>query len=168
MNRRLLLATPLLLLIRQANAATVQRFGYVSNSYQLKPSDPTGTTNASWTMMGLAGAITPKWTGTVEFTIVGSLNNSGTGASANAAIYVGTGSAPANGDALPGSALPQIGGASAYRAAAATAIVPFTLTGVATGLSVATTYWIDLGLYVFSGAGTSTATNITLTAREIP
>lgn len=74
---------------------------------QSAPSNPTGTSSATAVMMGLAGAITPRFSGRVLLMISGAIFNAGIGQGATPQLSWGTGAAPTNGAALTGN---QVGG----------------------------------------------------------
>lgn len=136
---------------------------FTSNSYQNTVSSPAGTTSATAVMMGLAGAITPETTGTVMIVISGTVSNTSTGGAAFQARY-GTGAAPANGVASTGAG---IGAPIIWSPSTAGADVPFSLTGIASGLVVGTAYWIDMQLQRATAAGTASVSSISVTAYEI-
>lgn len=127
------------------------------------PANPTGTTSTTGVMMGLAGAITPKVSGTVKIWIVGDGNNSGVGDDFRVQIRYGTGSAPANAAALTGTTL---GGLVRGQSSAGLELLPFALLGQVSGLTVATAYWVDVGLRSGSG-GTATIANISMLLEEV-
>ena len=112
---------------------------------QSSPANPSGTTNTTGLMMGLAGAITPVYTGRVMITVCGDISNGTSADGAKVQIRYGTGAAPANAAALTGTTA----GALVNMTAAANAQkCPFSLTAIVTGLTLATAIWIDVGLAV--------------------
>jgi len=137
--------------------------GATEQSTSSNPATP-GTTS-SFLMQGLAGSITTTKTGNVLITI------SGYAAPQNAVtdgikfqISYGTSTPPSNGHALTGTQVgsveqSQVGNASVYN-------MPFSITAVVTGLTVGTTYWIDLAAELTAGT-TSTLNNVTIAAVEI-
>lgn len=137
--------------------------------YMATPTNPTGTTsiNPTYVMCGLAGSITPKGSGNVWVVIEGMMLNNTANASdgMSAQIQIGTGTAPINGAASTGTVY-GVGTAFLPQAAAANKFVPFTLTAIATGLTIGTTYWIDLGQSAVVG-GTGSVINIVITAIEL-
>lgn len=133
-------------------------------STQSSPADPTGTANTTGKMMGLAGTITPAVSGRVRITITGTIfNPTAIADGAKVQIRTGTGTAPANADALTGTAA---GSLVQYIAATTAQKAPFSLTAVVTGLTLATAIWIDVGLAAITG-GTATIADLTITAQEI-
>jgi hypothetical protein len=131
---------------------------------QTSPSDPTGTTNSTGLMMGLAGALTPVYTGRVLIMLSGTIANaSGIADGANVQLRYGTGSAPANADALTGT---TVGGLVKYVSATTAEKAPFALQGIVTGLTLATAIWVDVGLAAVTG-GTATIKDLSLTIMEI-
>lgn len=99
-------------------------------------------------MMGLAGEITPTTTGSVLIFARGTITAaSGTAAGDGLAIQLsyGTGAAPSNGDSETGTQLDQqVSYTNPAAVTAADVHVPFTLVGLATGLAIGTSYWVDL------------------------
>ena len=79
-------------------------------TYSAQPANPTGTSNTTGLMMGLAGAITPAFTGRVFFSISGSIGSNTTtaGRGAKTQMRFGTGAAPANAAALTGTSIGSI------------------------------------------------------------
>lgn len=135
--------------------------------FQSSPANPTGTTDTTGKMMGLAGSITPAQTGRIMITICGNISNStaAAGDGAKAQIRYGTGSAPANAGALTGTtAGPQV--SMLLERATASDPFPFSLTAIVTGLTVGTAYWIDIALAAVA-AGTGIITNLGISAVEI-
>jgi hypothetical protein len=130
------------------------------------PGDPTGTTSTTAVMMGLGGGlhITPRVSGNVVLTICGSVSNvTGTD---GGAVYeaIGTGSAPTNGAAPAGT---EVGTTILASGLSAGGFAPYCVTGIAQGLSIGTTYWVDLALRV-QGGGTASLTRTSVVGQEIP
>src|SRR5438309_1082651 len=69
------------------------------------PADPTGTTDTTGKMMGLAIAVTPLVTGRLKIFVSGSAANNTINDGAAVQIRYGTGTAPVNGAALTGTAV---------------------------------------------------------------
>lgn len=139
---------------------------YVSPvSSQSTPANPTGTTNTTGVMMGLAGSFTtsPATSGKVLVNVSGSITNNTASDGAKIQIRHGTGSAPANGAALTGTA---DGSTPRMMNGTAIVIVPFSCNAVVTGLSASTTYWVDLSLAAITG-GTATITDVSISAVEL-
>lgn len=136
----------------------------VPNVAQSSPANPTGTADTGGKMMGIAGAITPAKTGKIHITITGTIFNAGgIGDGANVQLRTGTGSAPANGDALTGT---TGGGLVKFISSTTAEKVPFTVCAIVSGLALATAVWIDLGLAATVG-GTATVTDLSVTAFEL-
>jgi hypothetical protein len=135
--------------------------------YQATPADPTGTTNTTGLMMGLAGVTTPLFSGRLLIMVAGNLtNNTGTaGNGAKAQIRYGTGAAPTNGGALAGTTAGGFVSAVLMRATASDP-VPFALHAIVTGLTIGADYWIDLALAAIV-AGTGQAKNLSISVTEI-
>lgn len=135
--------------------------------FQDTPSDPTGTTNGTGVMMGIASSITPNRTGKIGIFVSGNIANSVSGDGAQTQIRYGTGSAPSNGDGLTGTA---IGGLSKIVNAFIALLAPgsgnFTCNALITGLAVGTPYWIDLSLARITG-GTASVSGISISVMEM-
>lgn len=127
----------------------------------LSPPDPTGTTSTAYQMMGLGGSLTPGRSGRIMVTVDGQLQNSSNGQQTSAAVVVGTGTPPANGDLQAGNG--QIVGSPArFEAPSNSApFVPFSLTVLLPGLTAGTPYWIDLAVRVTGGTGNVFDLNVT-------
>lgn len=127
------------------------------------PANPTGTNSATGVMMGLAASITPQVTGRIKIYVTGTIvsnNNAGAG---GARIRYGTGTAPANGAALTGTA---IGNPANFIQGSANDSTPFALVGYVTGLTAGTAHWIDVSVNT-NGTGTTTISSITILAEEV-
>ncbi|HEY1301440.1 MAG TPA: hypothetical protein VGF07_13150 [Stellaceae bacterium] len=133
-----------------------------SAASQTATANPAGTTQTTPRMMGLAGAITLKFTGRAWVTITGDVFNATAGDGATIQLSYGTGTAPANGGALAGT---QIGARVNYIAASTAEKVPFSLTALVTGLVNNTAYWLDAAVAAITG-GTATIENTVISARE--
>ena len=124
---------------------------------------PTGTAAVTpGVMMALGSAITPTKTGNVLIVINGYMNNSVVADQCTVGIRYGTGTAPINGAAATGTAL---GLAVNLGQPTAGYNFPFSVTGIATGLTVATAYWVDAVLFHTTG-GTCTIAGVTTTMVE--
>ena len=124
---------------------------------------PSGTTSTTFVMMGLAASFKPAAFGSALVTISGYVLNTGTDVSRVQGAY-GTGTAPTNGAAATGTLFGQFVQATNSTAAGS---LPFTFQGKITGLTVGTTYWIDLQYADVGGAGgTVLPRNITVAVME--
>lgn len=126
------------------------------------PADPTGTNSATGVMMGLAASITPQVTGRIKIHINGTIvsnNNTGGG---GVRIRYGTGTAPANGNALTGTPL---GNPVNFIQGSANDSIPFALVGYVAGLTAGTAHWIDVSVNR-NGSGTTTISSITIFIEE--
>ncbi len=133
---------------------------------QSTPADPTGTTNTSGLMMGLAGSITPVRSGKILINIDAELGV----ATANTAgqinqvrIRYGTGSAPANAAALTGTTVGRI---AKLTNASTVSRAGVAVTAVVTGLTVNTAYWIDVSL-ASGNAGVTSLYNVGISVVEL-
>jgi hypothetical protein len=117
-----------------------------------------GTTSTAGVMAGLPGSITPSTTGRVMFIVSGYLTSSSAGAFACiVSMRYGTGSAPSHGAAATGTAIPNCPNAFGH-SSSANFSVPFSLAVIITGLTVGTTYWLDV-VYGSSAAGSTARLN---------
>lgn len=130
---------------------------------QSTPANPALTASLVGVMMGLAGAFTPIRTGSVLITVSGDVFNSIATDGATVQIRTGTGTAPANGVALTGTARGAQPGATSATAAAKTL---FSITVIVTGLTLGVAIWIDLALAAVTG-GNASVENVTIAASEI-
>lgn len=126
------------------------------------PLNPTGTVDTTGKMMGLAGAITPRVSGTVRVTMNGMLSNTATNG-AKVQIRLGTGTAPTNGAALTGTVY---GGQQSNSSIVGDLAVPFSVSALVTGLTVGTAYWIDADVAAVT-AGTGTISSVAIDAFEL-
>lgn len=133
--------------------------------YQAQPSDPTGTTNTSGVMMGLAGAITPSSTGRIMFMISGTVETTVSTSGCRYQIRYGTGTAPSNGASLTGTAIGNEQVITIF-ATSPSDSPPFSLQAIVTGLTPSTAYWFDLSLGAVT-SGTAAAKEISMSAFEI-
>lgn len=146
----------------------VQRVpGVALSSYQATPSDPGTTTSGTGVMMGLAGTLTPTRSGKIQIIISGTIDNSTLGFGAQTQIRYGTGTAPANGDALTGTA---VGGLVKNINPSLALLIPgaspFSINAIVSGLTLGTAYWIDLSLARVTG-GTARVRDISVSVVEL-
>lgn len=132
----------------------------------LLPSDPTGTTSTTLVMMGLAATLIPTTTGRVMITISGAMYNATVTDGVKIAIYSGPiATVPANGAALVGSVRSNVL-VMGNPTGAVNGQVPFSITGMATGLTLSAEIWIDLAVAATTG-GTATVLDLTVVAVEV-
>jgi len=113
---------------------------------------PAGTTSTTLVMAGYGQTFTPSKTGRVLIILLANVNNNTAGDGVQAVLSYGTGAAPAANAALTGT---QVGGTAKVTSAAASASNEVALAVVLTGLSVGTTYWLDVAYSAITG-GTAT------------
>jgi hypothetical protein len=114
-------------------------------------------------MAGLAVTYTPSTTGRIIILVSLNMVNNTSGDGTQAQIRYGTGTAPANGAALTGTA---VGSLLKSRASAASANTPATLVALVTGLAVGTQVWIDVSQAAITG-GTASLTGIYILIMEL-
>jgi hypothetical protein len=127
------------------------------------PGNPANTASVGGVMAGLNQIITPTVTGRVLIIISGGMVGAPS-ATISVTIRIGTGAAPGNGAVLSGTV---VGGPLTANESASSAVFPFCVNGLATGLALGVPIWIDLAQAVPAGGGTITLTGITVTATEI-
>jgi len=150
-----------------ANTGNATLTGYLTSANvtsQSTPSDPTGTTNTTGVMMGLAGSITPQGSGKIMVIISGSMVQNTNTDGGKVQIRYGTGSAPANADALTGTTAGNI--VSLNMTTAASARIGWSCNAIITGLTPATAYWLDVSLAAVTG-GTASVKDISISAYEL-
>ena len=115
--------------------------------------NPTGTNSTTGVMMGLGAqgaSITPTFSGRVLLVYTGTLaSSSGTAYTHTVYTYYGTGGAPANGAALTGTQANSQGPNFNNSVQMGISVVE-----VVTGLTVGTTYWLDIALKSGNGGTT--------------
>lgn len=129
--------------INKAGANTILG-GAKASSEKTITSAISGTRSTTAVMMGIAGSITPTNSGTVLIIVSGTISNSKKANFSLVQLLIGTGLAPANAAKLTGTA--QGTQLRATVTVANTDDVPFALNAVVTGLTVGTTYWLDIAL----------------------
>jgi hypothetical protein len=109
--------------------------------------DPPNVVSTTGVMLGFGSVchITPSYSGRVRFAINGGFSN--TANTSRAQLRWGSGTAPANGSPQSGTTLGN------SRATGSVTLVPFTVSGVVTGLTLGTSYWFDIGAVVTGGTG---------------
>jgi hypothetical protein len=113
---------------------------------------PAGTTSTTLVMAGYGQTFTPSKTGRVLIILLANVNNNTAGDAVQAVLSYGTGAAPAANSALTGT---QVGGTAKETSAAASASNEVALAAVVSGLTVGTTYWLDVAYSAITG-GTAT------------
>ena len=116
-------------------------------------------------MVGLGYTITPTINGKVFVTISGWCVSDTANVGGNAQLRWGTGTPPANGDAVTGA---QVGGIAQRQQGSwsAGATSPFSLSGIIS-TSARTTIWVDLQQTVV-GSGTFSVLNVAGSLFELP
>lgn len=147
----------------QVTATAVASLPVALATSQATPADPAGTADAVGKMMGLGATITPAVTGKVMIVVSGSILNDTNTDGASVQIRTGTGAAPANGDALTGTArgakVSMVNTVAAQR-------FPFSVNAVVTGLTVGTSVWIDAGVAAITG-GTASIKDVSISVIEV-
>jgi hypothetical protein len=132
------------------------------------PSNPAGTTSASYVMMGLGStiAVTPTKSGKVRLVVSGKIGSGDLSDEVTLKIAWGTGSVPANGAAATGTVV-----GLEYTCGAAynpSSMRPFFVKNlIISGLSAGTAHWFDVQMKRISGAGTPTISDIEASVEEL-
>lgn len=137
------------------------------------PTTPVATSSTSGAMMGIgqgtgACTLTPIYGTKIRVTLDGFIQQNISGQTVSIqGLRFGTGAAPANPSgttALTGTVIGAANRAN-FLAATATDFVPFSVSGIATGLTIGTPVWFDVGLIVSGGTGI--VGNLTCTMEEM-
>lgn len=126
------------------------------------PGNKTGTTSSIPVMEGISFNVTPKVTGRLVIQVSGIMSNTLVTDGAEADIRYGTGSNPNNGASATGTVC---GSNVKSTMAGAGMLIPFSLNCQVTGLTLNTSYWIDLGQSVIAG-GTASLSNLNVSVIE--
>ena len=133
------------------------------------PANPTAGDAATYENAGFgaiaapnACVMTPGSTGRVLIMWTGNVTSNATAQTDTIQMVYGTGTAPANNTAVTGTAF---GGELAWVSLTGQLIVPFSLVGLAIGLTVGTQYYFDLATK--GSAGTVALTNMNFCAIEV-
>lgn len=126
--------------------------------------NPSATIDTTGVMMGFGATVTiaPTTSGIIRAWVTGNAQNGTVGDRCGMVIRFGTGSAPANGAALTGS---TIGQGVVTTSTASGDSVGFSLVGRATGLTLGTTYWVDVALSS-GGGGSASIANVSALVLE--
>ena len=144
------------------------------SSYQLNITSNTTAPNSTsaYKMQGMAGSITPQWTGTVLVTFSGTIYEpAGTAATIgiNYQLSYGTGTAPTNNSTLTGTQFGIIqSNENGATVTAADMLQPYSITAIITGLAIGTTYWLDLAAESIGTASDQGFSTTSITAAELP
>ena len=130
---------------------------------QKTPADPNTTSSLVGVMMGLSASITPTKTGTILILVSGDMDNDTNSSGARVQIRTGTGSVPTNGSVLTGTAQ---GSLVSFEQNNLSVRVPFSLNAIQTGLTLNTTYWIDISLVSITG-GISRVRDVSISVVEL-
>ena len=135
-------------------------------TWQSSLGNPTGTTSPTGVMMGLANPIKPVSSGTVEVVCSFELSNNTVGSVAVAELAYGVGSAPLNGQPMPGG-WSFVGNAAFFiQFGAGNNVDNACISALVSGLTPGTQYWFDLLLFTNFG-GTATVQNVSTLIHEI-
>lgn len=124
---------------------------------------PTATSSTTSVMMGCAGTITPIQTNRLKVTICGQMKNSVAGSGVTVDLRYGSGTKPANADAVSGTV---IGIEQTTVSTTAGQSAGFTIVGHVTGLTLGTAYWLDASVKAVT-SGSASITGITICAEEV-
>jgi hypothetical protein len=133
-----------------------------------KPSDPASTVSTTLVTMGLGStcAFTPGATGKVLVTVAGVFTTATGSVNMTIAGRYGTGTAPANGAADTGTAFGS-SAAPSFHPPGTAVNGAFTVTGLITGLTVGTAYWLDLSVKTSNASDAASVSNLSVTVVEL-
>lgn len=151
--------------VQALNALTQVMKGPPKATLYATPADPDGTASTTGVMMGIGLSFVPRYSGNVMVLASCNIKNNTANGGGLVQIRYGTGSPPGNGAAPAGTALCAAVGALGITAAAGN-VECATCGALATGLTIGTTYWLDL-LVLANGGGTANPNDITISAAEI-
>ena len=114
----------------------------------ISASSPQSTTSITFVMAGYGQTFTPRKTGRVLIILLANVNNNTAGDGVQAGLRYGTGTPPAPNSAVIGI---LTGGIVQVTSAAANANNEIVLVSIVTGLTVGTTYWLDVSYSAVSG-----------------
>ncbi len=158
-----------ILSINFTGAGVIDALGYLQNGVLVAAASSQTTaagpiTQTTVKMAGLAGSITPVFSGTVLLTISGDMANaSGIGEGVQVQASYGTGTAPTSATAVTGT---QCGGLQKYNSSTTGGKVPFSVNCLITGMTVGTAYWLDLTEAQVAG-GTASISDVSVSAIEV-
>ena len=145
----------------------VMASGRLKDTLSTAHASPTGTTSTTHVMMGLGSTavLTPVVSGNVMVTLWGNVANSAAAGTARVRLQYGTGTAPANGDALTGTSACINSPQAQWLSTAAGGYAPFNLTCMVSGLTLDTAHWFDAAV-ASSAANTASISSATIQAAE--
>lgn len=139
---------------------------FASQTIVVAPTAPNGT--GAFTMQGLNGTLTPARNTKAIIVISGYITSTGTGATRGIVgqVSFGTGAHPTSNAALTGT---QVGGQNQFQEliVAANENIPISWNALATGLTIGTTYWVDLAAKALGAASVVGLNQVTITVQEV-
>ena len=143
--------------------------GSVANTTTQKtPTDPATTASVIGVMMGLSASITPVVSGKILIIVSGDMDNDSGDDGAQVQIRTGTGSIPTNGAVLTGTTQGGLVKMDVNTSGAGNSVtrVPFSLNAIQSGLTLNTSYWIDISLAAI-GAGNARVRDVSISVVEL-
>jgi hypothetical protein len=119
-------------------------------------------------MLGMMSdqSFTPTRSGTIVATVTVVLGTAVGTAFGTFFVQYGTGTGPANGAAITGTASPTSGAWPGWGGSATNLLIPIVLT-VTLYLAVGVAYWIDAGCFFLNGSGTESFSALSLMITEL-
>lgn len=132
---------------------------------QASPTNPTATSSTTAVMAGMGNTLTltPTYSTRIKIFLQGASFTSTAASSVGIQIRWGTGTAPANGVAVTGTAL---GTSINTTAVGILSPVAFSLGGIVTGLTAGTAYWFDIAFFTGNVADAANLANISCCLEE--
>lgn len=134
------------------------------------PADPASTASQTLVMMGLGSTCTytPRGSGKLLVNISACVKTNTALVSFTAGPRYGTGTAPANGVAVTGTAFGAAAGDISTRGTGTGSYVPISWTVLLTGLTRGTAYWFDMALLTSTSADVAVMGNVMMSIQEQP
>ena len=138
--------------------------GYRGTTTAYTPANPASTTSTTPVMAGLALSYTPAVSGILRVHLVGGGKTAAAVAGITIGLRYGTGTAPANGDAVTGTGF----GVQQYFGAPSTAINgQFALNGVISGLTPGAPVWVDVAFDTANSNDAASLVNLSAIIEEV-
>ena len=145
-------------------SGTVNFPGYRGTMTGYTPANPASTTSTTLVMAGLALPYTPAVSGIVRVQLVGGGKTATAAAGISIGLRYGTGTAPANGDAVTGTSF----GDGQYFGAPSTAFnAQFALNGIISGLTPGTPVWVDVAFDTANSSDAASLANLSAIIEEV-
>jgi hypothetical protein len=131
------------------------------------PNPSGGTTDASnWRAYGINGQFTPMYSTRVYVTVSGHIENYVANAQPSYTLFYGTGTPPTFNTILPGGTTAMTPNLF-FLGNTPGLWLPFTFASIIQGLTLGTTYWVDLFMLNYNGTGTQNTYQVSCLMMEV-